>query len=313
LQTLNLIRIPKFLILKIPEVVWEKEVKIPGGQAQAEVACQIPGRMMTSVRKVARHRFSQGCLNFKKRRCMMLKMEQVSGIAGVAIVLTLTGCGGGSEGGSGSTLGTDASLSAGSAFSQPLFAFDNEIDFAPEGIQDKVIRSKYSKAGDVVSIKEEVVSGRELVPLVTTYVMTRTHVLKTEGVDAAAGIKSALMTNSTDTTYTFAPYTVEQGKSAGLVTFHYNVKPLSGLLLADSLNESFSLMPSQILKKKHLRDSGKTFPTGSESLVVSKVTNHEDMAEFSSDEVTELKSVAEWEPMFPEGTEFRHYSSRIWR
>lgn len=238
----------------------------------------------------------------------MLKMEQVSGIAGVAIVLALTGCGGGSEGGSGSTLGTDASLSAGSTFSQPLFAFDNEIDFTPEGIQDKVIRSKYSKAGEVVSIKEEVVSGRELVPLVTTYVMTRTHVLKTEGIDAAAGIKSALMTNSTDTTYTFAPYTVEQGKSAGLVTFHYNVKPLSGLLLADSLNESFSLMPSQIMKKKHLRDSGKTFPTGSESLVVSKVTNHEEMAEFSSDEVTELESVAEWEPMFPEGTEFRHYT-----
>lgn len=238
----------------------------------------------------------------------MLKMEQVSGIIGVAIVLTLTGCGGGSEGGSGSTLGTDASLSADSAFSQPLFAFDNEIDFTPEGIQDKVIRSKYSKAGDVVSIKEEVVSGRELVPLVTTYVMTRTDILKTEGIDAAAGIKSALMTNSTDTTYTIAPYTVEQGKSAGLVTFHYNVKPLSGLLLADSLNESFSLMPSQTLKLKHLRDSGKTFPTGSESLVVSKVTIHEDTAEFSSDEVTELMSVAEWEAMYPEGTEFRSYA-----
>jgi hypothetical protein len=242
----------------------------------------------------------------------MLKMGQVSGIAGVAIVLALTGCGGGSSGGSGGetgtpTSGTGGSMSGANAFSQPLFAFDNEFDFTPEGLQDKVIRSKYSKASDVVSIKEEVVSGRELVPLETTYVMTRTQVLKTEGINEVAGVKSALMTDSTAKTYTIAPYTAGQGKSAGLVTFHYNVKPLSGLLLADSLNTSFALTPSQTLKLKHLRDSGKTFPTGSESLVISKVTNHEDTAEFASDEVTELKSVAEWEALYPEGTEFRHY------
>jgi hypothetical protein len=242
-----------------------------------------------------------------------MKTVSKTGVMMIAIGLGVAGCGGGGGSGEGGAAPGEGTPGAGGAvvttglFAQPLFLFENEPDYSDELHQERVLKSAYSKTGELVRVKDEVLSGPGGTAA-DNYTATQTRFYKTETSGAGPEDKIAFMVDSTASSFTFAPYSAAEDKTGGLITYTFEPKPLSGLLLADALSPTFMMPPSGFNKVKRLRDSGRTFPSGSEGLVVKSAAYHEDTVEFSEDDATLATSFEQMGKDLPAGTKYSHYT-----
>lgn len=241
-----------------------------------------------------------------------MKNVSKTGVMMIAIGFGVAGCGGGGGSGEGGSTGAAAPGAGGAAvttglFAQPLFLFENEPDYSEELHRERVIKSAYSKTGDMIRVKDEVLFG----PAGTaenSYTATKTRFFTTQSSGAGVEDKIAFMVDSTASSFTFAPYSAAEDKTGGLITYNFEPKPLSGLLLADALSPTFMMPPSGFTKVKRLRDSGRTFPSGSEGLAVKSAVYHEDTVEFSEDDATLATTFEQIGSDLPAGTKFSTYT-----
>lgn len=221
-------------------------------------------------------------------------------LAGVVV----SGCGGGGAG----TTETPAATGSGTGiFGQDIYTFDNYPVFTGIKVEDQVVRSRYRKTGDVISIKEEAILGPSGLDPVKEYAATATQFVWKPPVAGADGVKSAFLNGTSPTSFSLALYNESGLKNVGLATLTFETRPLAGLPLSDSVQHSLGQGPAQLARLKHLKESGRTFPAGSELYAVTRLTYHEDTVEFTEDDLVDDEGLAAWRSAQGEA-EFRNYS-----
>ncbi len=221
--------------------------------------------------------------------------------------VVLSACGGG--GSSGQT-GSDPVPAPGESpvavtttglFSEPRYRFTRMVNMDETGaLVETVSRDRYLRpVDDVVYVRRTTVLGTDFPLSYDEHFVGRSREIVKPHAATANGVPGYYLLDGDDKGFTIAPYNT--GGVRDVATRHVALKAvdLAGKPLADALGMDFQWSGAAPDRMKALRDSGLTFPAGSQGWLVVEDAAQQDYLYYTDWDQSDALNFTEWKSDYP--------------